>query len=210
MEPQARRHVPDVGAAVAVHRAWCAPIQIGACRPAAAVPDTRSDRRTAALELGYRVLRADTDVYFAEDPYEVLHGPLLSPFALVVQQDFGGPLGSRPACVQQRHTTHQPSTTLGAANAPAGSQIGNCGLRHGTALLNVGLLYARSRPGAGGFAVINDTWAMFHRKLSGPPLRPAHMRGAPPSFGSNPIRCGGGIHTWRARLGGPGGPCSSE
>ena len=48
---------------------------------------------TRALTLGYSVLRTDTDVYFAEDPYPILHGPLLRPFHMVVQQDFGGPLG---------------------------------------------------------------------------------------------------------------------
>ena len=53
-----------------------------------------------ALELGYRVLRADTDVYFAEDPYPVLQGPLMAQYAMVVQQDFGGPLGGRPSCPQ--------------------------------------------------------------------------------------------------------------
>ena len=50
-----------------------------------------------AMELGYRVLRADTDVYFAEDPYPVLNGPLMRGYSMVVQQDFGGPLGQRVA-----------------------------------------------------------------------------------------------------------------
>jgi hypothetical protein len=36
-----------------------------------------------ALEMGYRVLRADTDVYFAESPYPILNGPLLSDAAMV-------------------------------------------------------------------------------------------------------------------------------
>eukprot|EP00965_Chrysotila_dentata_P016721 554682-Pleurochrysis_carterae.AAC.1 len=40
----------------------------------------------SALERRYRVLRADTDVYFAEDPYPILNGPLLRPYAMVVQQ----------------------------------------------------------------------------------------------------------------------------
>ena len=31
-----------------------------------------------AMELGYQVLRADTDVYLAEDPYPLLRGPLFS------------------------------------------------------------------------------------------------------------------------------------
>jgi len=28
---------------------------------------------------------ADTDVYFAEDPYPILHSPLLAPFEMVVR-----------------------------------------------------------------------------------------------------------------------------
>ena len=36
-----------------------------------------------AMELGYRVLRADTDVYLAEDPYPLLRGPLFSQFQMV-------------------------------------------------------------------------------------------------------------------------------
>ena len=36
-----------------------------------------------AMELGYRVLRADTDVYLAEDPYPLLKGPLFSQFQMV-------------------------------------------------------------------------------------------------------------------------------
>ena len=83
----------------------------------------------------------DTDVYFAEDPYAVLHGPLLRPYSLVVQQDFGGPLGRRPS---------------------------GSGVHSGTALANVGLLYARSMPGGGGFGVINGTWARFVQMLGEP------------------------------------------
>ena len=94
-----------------------------------------------AMAKGYRVLRADTDVYFAEDPYAVLHGPLLRPYSLVVQQDFGGPLGRRPS---------------------------GSGVHSGTALANVGLLYARSMPGGGGFGVINGTWARFVQMLGEP------------------------------------------
>ena len=94
-----------------------------------------------AMAKGYRVLRADTDVYFAEDPYAVLHGPLLRPYSLVVQQDFGGPLGRRPS---------------------------GSGVHSGTALANVGLLYARSLPGGGGFGVINGTWARFVQMLGEP------------------------------------------
>ena len=63
-----------------------------------------------ALTLGYSVLRSDTDVYFAEDPYPILHGPLLRPFDMVVQQDFGGPLGGRPSGREQgaRHVCAPP------------------------------------------------------------------------------------------------------
>ena len=105
-----------------------------------------------ALELGYRVLRADTDVYFAEDPYPVLQGPLMAQYAMGVQQDFGGPLGGRPSCPQGRSD--------GAAGA--------CGVHRGSALLNIGLVYVRSGAAGGAFAVINGTWARFLSLLSAP------------------------------------------
>jgi len=113
-----------------------------------------------ALELGYRVLRADTDVYFAESPYPLLNGPLLSRAAMVVQQDFGGPLGERPVC---------------ARKLAAGAQ--SCGIHRGTALMNIGLLYVRSGPGGGAYHVINETWSRFERLLSGPPSKPPHLNG---------------------------------
>ena len=105
-----------------------------------------------ALELGYRVLRADTDVYFAEDPYPVLQGPLMAQYAMVVQQDFGGPLGGRPSCPQGR----------------SGGAAGACGVHRGSALLNIGLVYVRSGAAGGAFAVINGTWARFLSLLSAP------------------------------------------
>ena len=42
------------------------------------------------MESGYRVLRSDTDVYLAEDPYPILRGPLFSRFQMVAQHDFFG------------------------------------------------------------------------------------------------------------------------
>ena len=111
-----------------------------------------------ALERGHSVLRADTDVYFAEDPFPILKGPLLAPFSMVVQQDFGGPLGNRPGCRQVARPHHAQDGTLGS-----------CGAHRGTALLNVGLVFARAgAPGGGALAVINSTWARFHSKLGGP------------------------------------------
>ncbi|KAL3928961.1 MAG: hypothetical protein SGPRY_002167 [Prymnesium sp.] len=127
-----------------------------------------------ALELGYRVLRADTDVYFAENPYPILHGPLLEPFSLVVQQDFGGPLGQRPVCPNSRH---QPVSGPSAVHVDRGFKIGWCGVRRGSALLNVGLLYIKGGVEGGAYAVINGTWAKFYEKLSGPPYKPAHVLG---------------------------------
>jgi len=125
---------------------------------------------TSALERNYHVLRADTDVYFAEDPYPILQGPLLRPFAMVVQQDFGGPLGGRPKCTSARQSPSHRAASSGALTI--------CGIHRGTALLNIGLLYARSQPGGGAFAVLNGTWARFLKLLGGPPFRPAHLRGA--------------------------------
>lgn len=109
-------------------------------------------------------------VYLAEDPYPVLHGPLLAPFAMVVQQDFGGPLGGRPACHRVTQPHHASSSLIeggSAAAMPPG--IGSCGAHRGTSLLNIGLVYARgSRAGeaAGGvLAVINGTSQRFLRQL---------------------------------------------
>ena len=79
--------------------------------------------------MGHRVLRTDTDVYFAEDPYPILSGPLFGQYAMVVQQDFGGPLGGRPTC--------KPSN--------GGGPGGSCGLHKGTPLLDIGPVYVFTR-----------------------------------------------------------------
>lgn len=144
-----------------------------------------------AMTMGYSVLRADTDVYLAEDPYPILHSPLLRPFSLVVQQDFGGPLGGRPACWERnRRPRHHPnvlradlrysSTTSASRSAVALPHIASCGVHRGTSLLNIGLVYARAaEPGGGGLAVINGTWARFLALLSqsrSPPGKAAHSR----------------------------------
>lgn len=121
-----------------------------------------------AMELGYRVLRSDTDVYLAEDPYPILRGPLFSRFQMVVQHDFFG-ARERPRC--DRAVTALPLD--GSAE-----RLSTCGFRGShLALLNIGLLYVRSSPGGGAFAVINQTWARFLEKLSGPPFKPPHLHG---------------------------------
>ena len=132
-----------------------------------------------AVALGYSILRADADVYLAEDPFPILNGPLLAPFHLVVQQDFGGPLGGRPACQRVLLPRHDPTR----------SAIASCGTHHGTALLNIGLLFVRGLrsaseaqgveansaargiargDGRGALAMINGTWARFLEQLSRP------------------------------------------
>ena len=159
---------------------------------------------SAALERGYDVIRADTDVYFAESPYAVLNGPYFKDAAMVVQQDFGGPLGERPACTRRK------------------DERDDCGVHRGTALLNCGphlasrprrlappstsshpplpqppapspapahplphplpgpgLVYVRSGPGGGAYHVINGTWARFVALLDGPPRKPPHLGGKP-------------------------------
>ena len=130
-----------------------------------------------AMQLGYSVLRADTDVYLAENPFPILRGPLLAPFDLIVQQDFGGPLGGRPSCrrvVRAQHGALAPLTTSPNRVPP----IASCGVYHGTSLLNIGLVYARAvRPGGGGaLAVINGTWARFLDQIGKP--RPTVGNGA--------------------------------
>jgi hypothetical protein len=138
-----------------------------------------------ALLLGYSVLRADTDVYLAEDPYLVLHGPLLAPFSMVVQQDFGGPLGGRPRCERVLVPLHAAAPSLSSTD-PA--PIGSCGKHHGTALLNIGLVYVRAAPpsagsnggGGGVLAVINGTSQRFLAQLNtartgASPAQPQHV-----------------------------------
>ena len=125
-----------------------------------------------AMELGYRVLRADTDVYLAEDPYPLLHGPLFSKYQMVVQHDVEG--RAKPRCDAASHLP----TDAAADDAADGGHHTTCGLRdRGQALLNIGLVYLRSRPGGGVFGVINGTWARFLRKLDDEPYRPPHLGG---------------------------------
>ena len=84
---------------------------------------------SAAMARGYRVMRLDTDVYFAEDPYPILAGPLFGRYEMVVQHDVEGARGRPPAA---RRTTALPAR-------------GTCGSRdRGLALLNIGLVYLRS------------------------------------------------------------------
>ena len=122
-----------------------------------------------ALTMGYSVLRADTDVYFAEDPYPILHGPLMRPFHMIVQQDFGGPLGTRPACHRVLKPRHSRDYATGASSL---QPIGSCGVHRGTALLNIGLVYVRAPVSGGGgggaLPVINGTWSRFLHQLGQP------------------------------------------
>ena len=129
-----------------------------------------------AVTLGYSVLRSDTDVYLAEDPYPILRGPLMQPFNLIVQQDFGGPLGRRPACariVRQQHGD-TPIASWPAGELPP--PIASCGAHHGTSLLNIGLVYIRASAAGGGgggaLAVINGTWVRFLEQLGSPRTTP--------------------------------------
>mmetsp|Transcript_26202 Transcript_26202/g.72171 ORF Transcript_26202/g.72171 Transcript_26202/m.72171 type:complete len:372 (+) Transcript_26202:328-1443(+) len=94
---------------------------------------------------------------------------------MVVQQDFAAMLdqNTRPACEQPSHRAE------GSAVAPG---MLTCGVRkRHLALLNIGLVYLRSSPGGGVYSVINETWAHFLRKLSGPVSKPKHLGGKPDS-----------------------------
>ena len=58
-------------------------------------------------------MRVDSDVVFLEDPYPILNGPLLSPFALVSQTDiFAGP--TRPRCDQGAATPDKLNPAVGS------------------------------------------------------------------------------------------------
>ena len=121
-----------------------------------------------AMEMGYRVLRADTDVYFAEDPYPIFNSPLFRDFEMLVQHDFMG--SERPKCT----LGHRPISDESAF--PGGFKT--CGLRDQDAsLLNIGLVYLRSKPGGGVFASINGTWELFLKTLTSEPVRPPHLGG---------------------------------
>jgi len=75
----------------------------------------------------------------------------------------------RPAC------SAPPRRPADSAVAPG---LQTCGTRpRHLALLNIGLLYVRSSPGGGAYAAINETWAAFLSKLSGPPYKPKHLNG---------------------------------
>ena len=117
---------------------------------------------SAAMARGYRVMRLDTDVYFAEDPYPILKGPLFGRYEMVVQHDVEG--RARPACERPHRTT------------PTG--IVTCGSRdRGLALLNIGIVYLKSKPGGGVFEVINATWGRFLTRLGEAPAKPPHLNG---------------------------------
>lgn len=118
----------------------------------------------AAMERGYSIFRMDTDVYFTEDPYPILHGPLFSTYQMIVQHDFFG-AKERPRC--------------DGASRHVDGGLSSCGIRSPhLALLNIGLVYLRSSSGGGVHAVINGTWVRFLHRLGEPPSRPAHLRGA--------------------------------
>ena len=96
-----------------------------------------------SMELGYRVLRSDTDVYLAEDPYPIFRGPLFSQFEMIVQHDFFG-ARERPRCDRAPRAARAVESTGGG-----GGQLPSCGFRNpGLALLNIGLVYLRSAPEA--------------------------------------------------------------
>eukprot|EP01065_Artemidia_motanka_P044035 TRINITY_DN6207_c0_g1_i2.p2 TRINITY_DN6207_c0_g1~~TRINITY_DN6207_c0_g1_i2.p2 ORF type:complete len:402 (+),score=97.95 TRINITY_DN6207_c0_g1_i2:770-1975(+) len=129
----------------------------------------------AAL-LGYGVLRLDADVYFHEDPYTILNGPLLRHAAMVVQQDIvgsehplTGPLAwtgrarcAPPAPVQAwRHgRARVPGVPLEACNQQRPPWVNN------------GFVYVRPASDpykVGGAAVVlNETWSRFDAELAQP------------------------------------------
>ena len=119
-----------------------------------------------ALQSGYSVMRVDSDVVFLEDPYLALHGPLLSPYAMVSQTDVFN-LGTRPKC--EADADLAPET-----NHPG---VARCGLKrldpNGEEIktqLNIGLTYfRRSAMSDDGpvLGVLNDMLSAFETKLGG-------------------------------------------
>ena len=96
---------------------------------------------------GTHVLRADTDVYFHEDPVPLLlHAPLFAPYGMVVQHDFFGP-GDRPP---------RPLSSTSRA-VPRGS---------GRDSMNVGLLFLRGGRSNAATDVLAESVADFETLLA--------------------------------------------
>ena len=133
-----------------------------------------------ALRLGYGVARVDSDVVFLEDPYPILRGPLLAPFAVVFQTDVFG-AETRPTC-------EDAGERVDADASRSGSRPGlrDCGAARRDPELNVGLTYFRARgqpsgvredgPVVSALREFNDA---FLRRLGGAPV--ANDRGEPVS-----------------------------
>eukprot|EP01062_Namystynia_karyoxenos_P007179 TRINITY_DN12518_c1_g2_i2.p1 TRINITY_DN12518_c1_g2~~TRINITY_DN12518_c1_g2_i2.p1 ORF type:complete len:597 (+),score=119.43 TRINITY_DN12518_c1_g2_i2:24-1793(+) len=129
----------------------------------------------SAVAWGYGALRVDADVYFHEDPYPILRGPLLREAALVTQQDIvgsgqplWGPLAwtGRARCAPPAPTEPWPHGRL----RPPGVPLTACNQQR-PPWINCGFVYARPRPngtalGGGALAVLNETWTSFDAALS--------------------------------------------
>lgn len=79
-----------------------------------------------ALEEGYGIMRVDNDVVFLENPYPIIHGPLLSQFRSISQLDFAQP-ETVPSCTS--------SKTMGILDI--------CKNNSPNIYLNIGLIYFR-------------------------------------------------------------------
>jgi hypothetical protein len=120
-----------------------------------------------ALRLGYGVTRVDSDVVFLEDPYPILRGALLAPFAVVFQTDVFG-AETRPTCQDARDDADASRSREG---------LRDCGAARRDPELNVGLTYFRAGgqpsgvredgPVVSALREFNDA---FLRRLGGAPV----------------------------------------
>ena len=101
-----------------------------------------------ALRAGRNVLRLDSDVFLGEDPYPLLHGPLLGRFNMVTQVDIFQHF-TRPTCESSERaaplTPEQAVEMVGeeVALRPAGDDLPVCRYSRLRIEMNIGMLYVR-------------------------------------------------------------------
>lgn len=133
----------------------------------------------AARERGANVLRLDSDVFFGEDPYPMLHGPYMGRFNMLTQVDLFQEF-TRPSCDHARvNTALTPVTEEWVAEQlgeevgrhPAGADLDVC-LHSRTRLeMNIGMLYVQNVASDGPvLEVLDETVETILRRLEGDPI----------------------------------------
>eukprot|EP00662_Eupelagonemidae_sp_cell21_P023423 gene23423-6717_t len=118
----------------------------------------------------YRPLRLDTDIWFTEDPYPLLNGPLLNGAAMVVQNDLigldrprNGTLAwtGRPLCAQEHRVARMRKRGIAPYIRLPGRGCGSMVRPN----INIGFVLLRSAPGGAAWWVVNETWGRVWARL---------------------------------------------